>query len=181
METNQEGEWNMRDCLVEAEPDKAANKAVHATIKKVTGDIESLSFNTAISQMMVCTNELTKLDKVPVSSVVTLLQVLNPFAPHLTEELNARLAGKFDSVSSDELVNQNWPTWNEDYLIEDEIEMVIQVNGKVRDKITIPKDADNETIEALALESEKVKNFTDGNTVRKVIVVPGRLVNIVAN
>jgi len=181
METNQEGEWNMRDCLVEADPDKAANKAVHATVKKVTADIENLSFNTAIAQMMVCTNELTKLDKVPVSSVVTLLQVLNPFAPHLTEELNARLAAKFDSVSSDELANREWPTWNEEFLIEDEIEMVIQVNGKVRDKITVPKDADKEAIESLALESEKVKNFTDGQTVRKVIVVPGRLVNIVAN
>ncbi len=181
METNQEGEWNMRDCLVETEPDKAANKAVHATIKKVTADIENLSFNTAISQMMVCTNELTKLEAVPVSSVVTLLQVLNPFAPHLTEELNSRLAGKFDSVSEDELANREWPAWNEDFLIEDEIELVIQVNGKVRDKITLPKDADKEAIEVLALESEKVKNFTDGLTVRKVIVVPGRLVNVVAN
>ena len=181
MDTNQEGEWIISDKITENEPDKKANKAVHATIKKVGEDIEGMAFNTAISQMMVCTNELTKLDKVPVSSVVTLLQVLNPFAPHLTEELNARLAGAFDSVSSEELANREWPEVNEDYLHEDEIEIVLQVNGKVRDKINVPAEADKDEVETLALESEKVQSFIEGNTVRKVIVVPGRLVNIVAN
>lgn len=181
MDTNQEGKWIISDKITEDEPDKKANKAVHATIKKVGEDIEGMAFNTAISQMMVCTNELTKLDKVPVSSVVTLLQVLNPFAPHLTEELNARLARAFDSVSSDELANREWPEVNEDYLHEDEIEIVLQVNGKVRDKINVPAEADKDEVETLALESEKVQSFIEGNTVRKVIVVPGRLVNIVAN
>ena len=181
MDTNQEGEWIISDKITEDEPDKRANKAVHATIKKVGEDIEGMAFNTAISQMMVCTNELTKLDKVPVSSVVNLLQVLNPFAPHLTEELNARLARAFDSVSSDELANREWPEVNEDYLHEDEIKIVLQVNGKVRDNINVPAEADKEEVETLALESEKVQSFIEGNTVRKVIVVPGRLVNIVAN
>ena len=181
MDTNQEGEWIISDKITEDEPDTKANKAVHATIKKVGEDIEGMAFNTAISQMMVCTNELTKLDKVPVSSVVTLLQVLNPFAPHLTEELNARLARAFDSVSSDELANREWPEINEDYLHEDEIEIVLQVNGKVRDKINVPAEADKDEVETLALESEKVQCFIEGNTVRKVVVVPGRLVNIVAN
>ncbi len=181
METNQEGEWVISEKLTEDEPDKKANKAVHATIKKVEEDIESLSFNTAISQMMVCTNELTKLDQVPVSSVVTLLQVLNPFAPHLSEELNAKLAEAFDSVSSDELANRAWPEFVEEYLHEDEIEIVIQVNGKVRDKISVPTEANKDEVEKLALESEKAQSFIEGNTIRKVIVVPGRLVNIVAN
>ncbi len=181
METNQEGEWVLSNKLTDDEPDKKANKAVHATIKKVGDDIESMSFNTAISQMMVCTNELTRLDKVSVSSIVTLLQVLNPFAPHLTEELNAKLAEAFDSVSSDELANREWPEFVEEYLHEDEIEIVVQVNGKVRDKINVPTDAPKEDVEKLALESEKVQSFVEGNTVRKVIVVPGRLVNIVAN
>ncbi|MDF2376851.1 MAG: leucine--tRNA ligase [Verrucomicrobiales bacterium] len=181
MDSNQEGEWEFSSRLAEIEPDKATNKVVHATIKKVGDDIDAMSFNTAISQMMVCTNELTKLDQLPVSSVVTLLHVLNPFAPHLTEELNAKLAVAFDSVSADDLDSQPWPEFNEDFLIEDEIEMVIQVNGKVRDKIMVPNEASKEEVEALALESGKVQSFIEGLTVRKVIVVPGRLVNIVAN
>lgn len=181
MDTNQEGEWVINPALAEIDSGKATNKVVHATIKKVDADIEAMSFNTAISQMMVCTNELMKLEQVPVSSVVTLLQVLNPFAPHLTEELNAKLAEAFDSVSGDELANQDWPECNEDYLLEDEIEIVVQVNGKVRDKMFVPAEASNEEVEKLALESERVQSFIEGLTVRKVIVVPKRLVNIVAN
>ena len=130
---------------------------------------------------MVCTNELSKLEQVPVSSVLTLLQVLNPFAPHLTEELNSRLAAQFESVENTALANREWPEHDEAWLVEDEIEVVVQVNGKVRDKIIVPKDADNDAVEALAMESEKVQGFIEGLTVRKVIVVPGRLVNVVAN
>ncbi len=181
MDSDQEGNWTLSDKLAEIDPDKGTNKVIHATIKKVGDDIDSLSFNTAISQMMVLTNELTKLDQIPVSAVVTLLKVLNPFAPHVTEELNATLAGAFDSVSSDDLSGQDWPEFDEACLIEDEIEIVIQVNGKVRDKIFIPNDAPKEEVEKLALESGKVQSFIEGLTLRKVIVVPGRLVNIVAN
>jgi len=181
MDSNQEGEWALSEKLAESDPDKATNKVVHATIKKVGDDIESLSFNTAISQMMVLTNEFTKLDQIPVSSVVTLLKVLNPFAPHITEELNAILAEKFDSVSGDDLSGQDWPAFDEACLIEDEIEIVLQVNGKVRDKIFVPNEASKEEVEKLALESERVQSFIEGLTLRKVIVVPGRLVNIVAN
>ena len=181
METNQEGEWALNARLAEIDPDKATNKVVHATIKKVGEDIDAMSFNTAIAQMMVCTNELTKLEQVPVSSVVLLLQVLNPFAPHLSEELNATLAAAFPGVTKADLANQPWPVFDPACLIEDEIEIVLQVNGKVRDKLFVANGASNEEIEKLALESEKVKGFIDGLTVRKVIVVPGRLVNIVAN
>jgi leucyl-tRNA synthetase len=181
METNQEGEWVLNAKLADIVPDKATNKVVHATIKKVGEDIDAMSFNTAIARMMVCTNEFTKLEQVPVSSVVLLLQVLNPFAPHLSEELNASLAGAFGSVTSADLANQPWPDFDPACLIEDEIEIVLQVNGKVRDKVFVPNGASNEEVETLALESEKVKGFIDGLTVRKVIVVPGRLVNVVAN
>jgi len=181
MEIDQEGTWTMREHLTDDKPDKATNKVVHQTVKKVTEDIASLSFNTAISQMMVCTNELNKLEALPVSAVVTLLEVLSPFAPHIAEELNARLAAAHDSVDGSELANRAWPQWDEAYLVEDEIEMVIQVNGKKRDIITVAKDAAREDIEAQALACEKVTEHTDGLTVRKVIVVPGRLVNIVAN
>ncbi|MAS95950.1 MAG: leucine--tRNA ligase [Verrucomicrobiales bacterium] len=181
LETNQEGEWELSEKLAEMDPDKATNKVVHATIKKVQEDIESMSFNTAISQMMVCNNELTKLEKIPVSSVVTLLHLLNPFAPHLTEELNARLAKAFDSVKGEELANQTWPEFDESFLLEDEIEIVLQVNGKVRDKMFIPREAPKDEVEKMAMESERVQSFIDGLTVRKVIVVPGRLVNVVAN
>ncbi|MDC0252139.1 leucine--tRNA ligase [bacterium] len=181
MDTDQESEWILSEKLDELDPNKATNKVVHATIKKVGDDIESMNFNTAISQMMVCTNELTKLDQVPVSSVVTLLHLLNPFAPHLSEELNARLAEKFDSVSGEEFANRSWPQFDEVCLIEDEIEIVVQVNGKVRDKIFVANDAPKEDVEKAAMESEKVQSFIEGQTVRKVIVVPGRLVNVVAN
>jgi leucyl-tRNA synthetase len=181
MDTDQESEWILSEKLDELDPDKATNKVVHATIKKVGDDIESMNFNTAISQMMVCTNELTKLDQVPVSSVVTLLHLLNPFAPHLSEELNARLAEKFGSVSGEEFANRPWPQFDEACLIEDEIEIVVQVNGKVRDKIFVANDAPKEDVEKAAMESEKVQSFIEGQTVRKVIVVPGRLVNVVAN
>ncbi|HRQ89882.1 MAG TPA: class I tRNA ligase family protein, partial [Bacteroidia bacterium] len=181
METNQEGEWVLNAKLADIAPDKGTDKVVHATIKKVGEDIESMSFNTAISQMMVCTNELTKLECVPVSSVALLLQVLNPFAPHLTEELNATLAAAFPTLDAGELANRAWPVYDPAKLVEDEIEIVLQVNGKVRDKLFVANGAANEEVEALALASEKVKSFIEGLTVRKVIVVPGRLVNVVAN
>jgi leucyl-tRNA synthetase len=181
-ETNQEGEWVMRGAVADVEPSKTTNKIVHATIKKVGDDIESMSFNTAIAQMMVCTNELTGLDPVPVRSIDLLLRVLNPYAPHLTEELHAQLAAAFpEAVPADQLANLAWPVFDESCLVEDELEIVIQVNGKVRDKMTVSKDATKEQVETLALERDKVREHTGGLTVRKVIVVPGRLVNVVAN
>ena len=103
MEMDQEGAWSMREQLAEAECDKKTLKVLHQTIKKVGEDIENLSFNTAISQMMVCTNELNKLEVLPVSAVETLLSVLNPFAPHLTEELHSLLAEAFPDGDCGEL------------------------------------------------------------------------------
>jgi len=154
---------------------KALTKTLHETIKKVGGDIEKLSFNTAISQMMICTKAFQDAETVPQTEFVTFLKILNPFAPHISEEIHARLGGE------GLLSEQQWPEFNEAFLIEDEVEIVIQVNGKLRAKLTVAKDATKEEIEALALADSNVKKHTDGNTIRKVIVVPGRLVNIVAN
>lgn len=180
MEETQEGEWVLSEKVTDVEPDKAQLRVLHETIKKVTHDIETMGFNTAISQMMVCTNELGKADPRPVSCIATLLHLLNPFAPHLTEELNQILREKFESLPED-LNYHPWPKFEESYLVQDEIEMVIQVNGKLREKMVVSKDASKDDCEKLALEQEKVQPFIDGKTVRKVIVVPGKLVNIVAN
>ncbi|MFT5882138.1 MAG: leucyl-tRNA synthetase [Crocinitomicaceae bacterium] len=173
---NQAGEWTLSEKVVTEEPtDKALLKVVHETIKKVGEDIESMSFNTAISQMMICTNAFTKAEKIPVSLLVDFLKVLNPFAPHITEEINKQLGN--DTLLSEQV----WPQFVEEFLIESEIQIVVQVNGKVRAKLTVNKDASKEEVEALAKADSSVQSHTDGLTVRKVIVVPGRLVNIVAN
>lgn len=181
MEETQEGDWVLSDSVAEVEPTKAQLKVVHATIKKVGEDIETMAFNTAISQMMVCTNELGKADPRPVSCIATLLHVLNPFAPHLSDELNEQLLAKFPDKVAKSLAYEPWPKFDESHLVEDEIEMVIQVNGKLRDKMTIDANASKEACEEQAMQSEKVQSFIDGLTVRKVIVVPKKLVNIVAN
>jgi leucyl-tRNA synthetase len=175
-EENQAGEWVASSKIQDvACTDKALLKVVHETIKKVTDDIAKMSFNTAISQMMVCTNAFTQAEVVPLNEFRLLLHVLNPFAPHLTEEVHSLLGG------TALLADAEWPQHDEAALVTDEIELVVQVNGKLRDRITVPKDADQATVEAAALASPRVQEQTDGKTVRKVIVVPGRLVNIVAN
>ncbi|QQL45580.1 leucine--tRNA ligase [Sulfuriroseicoccus oceanibius] len=181
-EQGQDGKWTFNGKIqdVPADSDATLRKVTHETIKKVGEDIEKLSFNTAISQMMICTNAFTNADVVPLSLFNDLLKVLNPFAPHLTEELNALVSKQF-ATEATMLSEQAWPQFVEEYLIETEIEVVIQVNGKLRDKLRVNKDAPKDEIEALALASDKVKANIDGLTVRKVIVVPGRLVNIVAN
>jgi leucyl-tRNA synthetase len=182
LESNQEGEWALSPQLKDVPVDKKLNKVLHETIKKVGEDIERLGFNTAISQMMVLTNAFTSAEVRPVSGVLTLLRVLNPFAPHLTEELNARLASAFPAVCPAGLLSERvWPEFDPAALVEDEVEIIIQVNGKLRDRLTVPKDHPKEAVEALALASPKVAEFTAGLTVRKVIVVPGKLVNVVAN
>ena len=175
-EENQAGEWVVSSKIQDVPcTDKALLKVVHETVKKVTEDIAKMSFNTGISQMMVCTNAFTAAEVVPLNEFRLLLHVLNPYAPHLTEEIHARLGGTVM------LADMEWPSHDESALVTDELELVIQVNGKLRDKITVSKDADAATVEAAALAAPKVKEQLDGKTVRKVIVVPGRLVNIVAN
>ncbi len=177
MEENQAGEWQ-RSAAVQDVPDweqgnKPLAKVVHATIKKVGEDIEDLSFNTAISQMMVCTNALIAATPRPAGAIRLLLQVLNPFAPHLSEELNSILGG------TTLLADQPWPAFDPALLIEDEIELPVQINGKLRDKIVVKKDATQADIEAIAKSAPKIAEAITGKMIKKLIVVPGRLVNIV--
>lgn len=175
-EQNQAGEWIVSSKIQDLPcSDKSLLKLVHETIKKVSEDIEKMSFNTAISQMMICTKAFTNATVVPLKEFTQLLSVLNPFAPHITEEIHASLG------NDTPLSETPWPSYDEAALVETEIELVIQVNGKLRDKITVAKDASKDEIEQLAQASSKVKDFTEGKTIRKIIVVPGRLVNIVAN
>ncbi len=180
MEENQEGAWVLSSLLEEIELTNRQRKVVHASIKKVTEDIEALAFNTAISAMMVFTNEFTGTEKRPLAALRGLLVLLNPFAPHLTEELWARLGEQFGGFSGT-VSEQTWPDWNSAFLIEDEVEIPVQVNGKVRDRLLIKKDLPADETEKLALALPKVFEHTEGKTIRKVVVIPGKLVNVVAN
>jgi leucyl-tRNA synthetase len=152
---------------------KEQQKILHATIKKVTEDIESLSFNTAISQMMIFVNAFTTADTIPLSAMRTFLVLLNPFAPHLSSELWENL--KFPG----EITAQSWPGYDEKFLVEDEVEIVVQVNGKVRDRMKMSVDASEEEIKKAALGLPKIQELTAGKQIRKVVVIPKKLVNIV--
>ncbi|MCA1032445.1 leucine--tRNA ligase [Bacillus timonensis] len=150
-------------------------RTYHLTVKKVTEDFEGLRFNTAISQLMVFINESYKATVLPKSYMEGFVKLLSPVAPHLAEELWAKL-GHYESIAY-----ATWPAYDEAKLVEDEIEIVVQVNGKVKAKLTVPADATKEKLEEIALDDVSVKEQIDGKTVRKVIAVPGKLVNIVAN
>ena len=147
MEENQAGEWILSTAVVETEPNRAQQKVIHATIKKVGEDIEALSFNTAIAQMMIFVNAFTTEEARPVSALRTLLLLLNPFAPHLTSELWETLREKFP-LEPAEITSHSWPSYNPDFLVEDEVEIALQVNGKVRARIMVPIGATKAELEA---------------------------------
>jgi leucyl-tRNA synthetase len=153
-------------------------KALHACIKKVTEDLDALRFNTAISAMMVFVNEANTWQAKPLAMMKSFLQLLAPFAPHLAEELWARLHATFGQVAPS-LAYAAWPKFDPALLVESEIEIPVQVNGKLRDVIKVSANADNATIETAAKESEKVQQFIAGKAVKKVIVVPKKLVNLI--
>jgi leucyl-tRNA synthetase len=178
MVEDQEGNWHLADTVADIEPTPAQLRVLHATIKKVTSDLATLSFNTAISQMMVCVNELTSADQRPVSALRTLLILLSPFAPHMAEEVWEQLGIKFPGFEGS-AHTQTWPTHDESLLVENEVEVVLQLNGKIRDKIVIAKDATREQLEAAARAHEKFAAQLAGKEVVKVIAVPGKLVNFV--
>ncbi len=176
MTENQAGEWQLSNAIKDAELTKAQSKVLHATIKKVTEDIESLGFNTAISQMMIFVNAFiphSGTDVIPISALRAFLVLLNPFAPHLSSELWEKLKSPGD------ITEQTWPSYDEKFLVEDEVEIVIQVNGKLRDRMMLSSFATEDEMKAAALANPKIKEFVAGKTVRKVVVVPKKLVNIV--
>jgi leucyl-tRNA synthetase len=152
---------------------KETLRKLHQTIKKVTEDLEGLRFNTAIAAMMEFSNHLTKLEPRPRSVLDPFVLILSPFAPHLAEELWQALG------HSNTLAYEPWPKYDEALTKADEIEVPVQVNGKLRSKVTVPADADAKTLEAGALADERIKELLAGKTVKKVIVVKGKLVNIV--
>lgn len=155
---------------------KSLERVYHQTVKKVTDDYEHLRFNVAISQMMVFINEAYKAEVLPYEYMEGFVKLISPVAPHVAEELWDKLGHEDGSISFEQ-----WPTYDESKLVEDEVEIVVQLNGKVRTKLSIPKDATKEVMEEIAMSDEKVKEGIEGKTVRKVVAVPGKLVNIVAN
>ena len=164
----------MRDRITTVNDGKLT-KAYNQTVKKVTEDYEQLHFNTAISQMMVFVNEAYKADALPYEYVEGFVQLLAPIVPHIGEELWAIL-GNDEGISY-----VTWPTFDEAALVEDEVEIVLQINGKVRAKVNVPAKATREELEEIAKNNEVIQENIAGKTIRKVIAVPGKLVNIVAN
>ncbi|HZV33500.1 MAG TPA: class I tRNA ligase family protein, partial [Verrucomicrobiae bacterium] len=153
-------------------------KALHACIKKVTEDLDHLHFNTAISALMIFVNEAMTWETRPRAVLRDFLILLQPFAPHLAEELFARLNAGFANQPTT-LAYVPWPKFDPALLVSDTMEIPVQVNGKLRDKIVVPADASQADIEAAAQASPKVQEFISGKTIRKIILVPKRLVNIV--
>ncbi|WP_096436268.1 leucine--tRNA ligase [Alteribacter populi] len=168
-------EDTLNEAVVDYEGDGSLTKTYHQTVKKVTEDFEGLRFNTAISQMMVFINDAYKQEKLPKAYIEGFVKMLAPVAPHVSEELWSRL-GHEGTISY-----EAWPSYDEDMLVDNEVEIAVQVNGKVRTKLVIAKDASREDMEKEALDLDRIKEEVEGKTVRKVIAVPGKLVNIVAN
>ena len=155
--------------------DGKLTKVYHQTVKKVGEDIDQLHFNTAISQLMIFVNEAYKAEALPVEYMTGFLQLLAPIAPFVSEELWERMGYK-ESISL-----ATWPTYDEKELVEDEIEVIFQVNGKLKARVSVANGLSKDELEKVAFENEQIKSAIDGKTVRKVIAVPNKLVNIVAN
>ncbi|PWA08259.1 leucine--tRNA ligase [Pueribacillus theae] len=147
----------------------------HQTVKKVTEDYEALHFNVAISQLMVFINEANKQEVLPKGYMEAFVKMLSPVAPHISEELWEKLG------HANTIAYETWPTYDETKLVKDEVEIVVQVNGKIKAKLNIPASAAKEEMEEIAKADETIQKQLEGKTIRKVIAVPGKLVNIVAN
>jgi leucyl-tRNA synthetase len=160
-------------CVSDAEPTREELKSLHKLIKKVSQDIEVFSYNTSISAFMICVNELTQLKCNKRSILAPLVVVIAPFAPHIAEELHALLG------SEGSVCDEQWPVWNEEYLQESAVTYSISFNGKMRYTLDIAVDANNATIEKMVLENEQSQKWIEGKTIRKVIIVPRKIVNIV--
>jgi leucyl-tRNA synthetase len=167
------GELNPK--IQPTEESSSLEKVYHQTVKKVTEDYEGLRFNTAISQMMVFINEAYKATVLPKSYMEGFVKLLSPICPHIAEELWEKL-GHSETISY-----EAWPAYDEAKLVDEEVEIVVQVNGKVKAKLMVPTAATKEALEGIAMDDDRVKEQIEGKTVRKVITVPGKLVNIVAN
>jgi leucyl-tRNA synthetase len=165
----------LSDRLTDAPPssEPELERTLHKTVKKITEHTETLQMNTGIAQMMIFVNDATQSATLPRATVTTFLRVLSPYAPHLCEELWRRLG------EPELLAHADWPSWDPALVVDDTITVVIQINGKKRDELQVPKDTTRDELERLALASERALKHMDGKAPRKVVVVPGRLVNIV--
>jgi leucyl-tRNA synthetase len=163
----------LNETVKDIHPDRETLRKLHQTIKKVTEDLDGMRFNTAIAAMMEFTNHLTKLEARPKSVLETFVLLLSPFAPHLAEELWLILG------RSNSLAYETWPTFDDALTRADEIEVPVQINGKLRAKIIVPAGTDVESLQTTAMADERVRTLLEGKQIRKVIVVPGKLVNIV--
>ncbi|MDQ0876995.1 leucyl-tRNA synthetase [Paenibacillus sp. V4I3] len=170
---DENGQINAKISAAETLGSDAFKRTWHRTIKKITEDFEALRFNTAISQMMIFVNEAYKTERLPLEAMKNFVQMLSPIAPHLAEELWEKLGG------TESITYQPWPTYDEAWTVDNEIEIVVQVNGKIVDRVLISKDTDEAEMEKIAFDLDKVKEATAGKAVRKLIVVKGKLVNIV--
>ncbi len=160
--------------------DSKLNNLIHKTIKKVGKDIEEMKFNTAISQLMILANALDKEKEISLIHYTLYLLLLSPFAPHLSEELWNKLGNhRQGGTSKNSIFKEKWPAYDPEMIKDEEIELIIQINGKVRDKITVSADISEEEAKKIALEREKVKNHIAEKEIKKVIFVKGRLINIV--
>jgi leucyl-tRNA synthetase len=166
---DEQGNWNVSD----AEPTKEELKILHKTLKKVEEDIERHSFNTSVSTFMICVNELGSHKCNKKKILKDLVVAVSPYAPHIAEELWEKL-GNTQSISFAE-----WPAWNEEYLTESSFEYPVSINGKMRAKITLPLDLTNDQIQTAVLESAEVQKWVQGASPKKVIIVPGKIVNLV--
>ena len=175
--------WNLRlktELPLPKVENKEFERLIHKTIKKVTGDIENLRYNTAISSLMILVNEMEKQNQLPAISYQLLLKLLAPFAPYITEELWSRLQSNQGLLKKSESIhNQSWPKYNPKLTKEDRITLIIQINGKVRDKIEVEADIAEEKARGLAICRQKIKNWIEDKEIKKVIFVPGKLINIV--
>jgi leucyl-tRNA synthetase len=148
-------------------------KTFTQTVKKVGDDTSSLNFNTAISQMMIFVNELSKFDAIPTAIWTDFVKILSPYAPHLGEELWEKLGNKKS------IAYEAWPTYNEEFLKDDTKTIIVSINGKPRDKFEAAPGTDKETLEKMAISCEGVQKYIDGQQIVKVIAVPDKIVNIV--
>ncbi len=173
--------WNLfykgdKWLVTDDKPSREALKAIHTLIKKVTGDIETFSYNTSVAAFMICVNDLTKLNCHSREVLLPLVVLLAPFAPHIAEELWHALHSD-DTCGS--VCDAQWPDWNEDYLKDEAVNMAVSFNGKARFTISVSPEATQDEIRELALAAPDASRWLDGKTIRKVIVVPGKIVNIV--
>jgi leucyl-tRNA synthetase len=163
----------LNPALSDAAPSGELERELHAAIKEVTGDVDALRFNTAISALMVLVNALTDAKPLPRRAVEALILLLAPLAPHLCEELWERLGHR------ESLADAAWPSFDPKVLEAAELILAVQINGKVRGRVTIPADASQEQLRAVVMADEQIKKFIDGQSIKQFIVVPKRLINIV--